>query len=101
MHCLIRGRRQLFNMSLHLQEEATRLQELLVQTQQALEESEVKAGALEAECSALRAAVEEAEATCRNLQSRLSAAEVRRSSPLYFLITGILLRSLSSAAGGL
>lgn len=41
----------------------------------------MKAGALEAECSALRAAVEEAEAACRDLQSCLSAAEVQPPLP--------------------
>ncbi len=59
-----------------LQEETQQLQAALAEREDALHKAQAKAHALESECSALRAAVDEAEAGCRDLQSRLAEAEV-------------------------
>ena len=64
-----------------VQEETERLQAALAEREDALKQAQAKARVLESECSALRAAVEEAEAGCRDLQSRLAEAEVWPSTP--------------------
>ncbi len=72
-----------------MQEETARLQAVLAEKENALHEAQLKLDALDSECSALRAAVKEAEAACADLQSRISQAEVR-SPPLALVIARIL-----------
>ena len=50
---------------------------MLAEKESILQDAQDKLMALESECSALRAAVGEAEAACADLQSRLAAAEAR------------------------
>lgn len=58
------------------QVETERLKAVLLEKESILQDAQDKLMALESECSALRAAVGEAEAACADLQSRLAAAEV-------------------------